>query len=77
MASPVTDQEMVKALDEIMVSLHSEIVQKEEGEFSTADYAKKNGINMQRAHKELQKFHEDGRLGKRKGSKEVYWRPIA
>lgn len=73
----VTDKEMVNALDDIMLSLHEEVEPaRKPGEFTTAEYAKKNGINMSKAHKELTRLNEHGRIEKRKGSKDCYWRKV-
>jgi len=77
MAGNITDQEMISALDEVMLSLHEEIEPaRQEGEFTTSEYAKKNSINMGKAHKELTRLHEKGRVEKRKGSKDCFWKPV-
>lgn len=64
-------------LDKLMASLHEEVdPARREGEFTTSEYAKKNEINMSKAHKELTRLHEQKRIEKRKGNKDCYWRKV-
>jgi len=76
MAGNITDSEMTAALDEVILSLHKELTGKQEGEFTTPEYAEKCGITTHTAYNELTALLALGKVTKRQFRKKtvIYWK---
>ncbi len=63
-------------MDKIFVGLHNELKGRMEGEFTTPEYAEKNGISTSTAYDELTALLERGRVEKRQLRKKtvIYWK---